>query len=600
MTVGVLPVSAGEALSFTFEGAGWGHGVGFSQWGARGQALEDPTKAGEDIAAYYYPGSEPGSLSDLELENDLLTTVETPIWVNLASEVTILEFTAVGGPLELCLDNDGAGPCPKPEQPQAGNTWEFRRIQIGECGFFQDDVQQGSSGDCQASITWPNADGVQLRDLTHSTKICAAGGSSPCEYRHGELKLRDDPTEVGFHVALAIGLDDLIKGIRELPDDWTSVGVNEAQAVAARSYGAYKFFANEDSSKRDPDDLNADPGITDSRKDTCWCHLYDDSTDMQYVAWDKETDAPHWVTAVVDTSDRVVTYLGASWESYTQEGIVQAFFSASSGGWTNTNILGFGTRWDGVDPNNSQWPYLVTVADPWATDPQWGNPNASWEESVDASTIASLINGVGRGHRCHPDRGSSRAHHPVRRRRRRLFDLDHGGRALDPDHTRFELLDGHRHRWPVARSASSAWTVRRHRGVRAYRGHLGHLRSRDHRGLHTDFVLSSCQRHERPDGLAHRQGDELARPGPAITSPTTTVPPTRRPSTSCTRRRSRSGARMENTVPNDYVPRRQMAAFLARSLNLTAVSGDYFTDDDGSQYEHYINAIAEAGVHIWM
>ena len=33
MTVGGLPASAGESLSFTFEGAGWGHGVGFSQWG---------------------------------------------------------------------------------------------------------------------------------------------------------------------------------------------------------------------------------------------------------------------------------------------------------------------------------------------------------------------------------------------------------------------------------------------------------------------------------------------------------------------------------------------------------------------------------------
>ena len=51
-TLGSLPASAGESLSFTFEGAGWGHGVGFSQWGAHGQALEDPAKQGEDIAAY--------------------------------------------------------------------------------------------------------------------------------------------------------------------------------------------------------------------------------------------------------------------------------------------------------------------------------------------------------------------------------------------------------------------------------------------------------------------------------------------------------------------------------------------------------------------
>ena len=293
MIVGVLPVSASQPLSFTFDGAGWGHGVGFSQWGARGQALEDPTKLGEEIASYYYPGSEPGGLSELELENDLLDTLETPIWVNLESEVTILEFTAMGGSLDLCLSEDGTGTCPKPEQPQSGETWEFRRISVGVCGFFKDDVQQGSSGECRASITWSNADGVRLRDLTHVPRICATSGSSVCEYRHGELKLRDDPVEVGFHVVLAIGLDDYVKGIRELPDDWTSVGVNEAQAIAARSYGAYKFFANEDASKRNQADLNADPGITDSRKESCWCHLYDDTTDMQYVAWDKEIDAPH-------------------------------------------------------------------------------------------------------------------------------------------------------------------------------------------------------------------------------------------------------------------------------------------------------------------
>ena len=391
-TLGSLPASAGESLSFTFEGAGWGHGVGFSQWGAHGQALEDPAKLGEDIAAYYYPGSAPGALSDLDLENDLLTSMETPIWVNLQQEVEILEFTAVGGPLDLCLANDNSGPCPKPEQPQAGETWEFRRVDVGECAFFKDDVQQGTEGDCRASISWPEATGVQLRDLTRNEKICKDGSSSPCEYHHGEIKLRDDPDtgDVGFHVVLAVGLDDYLKGIRELPDGWTAVGVNEAQAVAARSYAAYRFFATENADLRDGNNPNLDPGITESRKDACWCHLYDDATDMQYAAWDKEKDAPHWVTAVENTADRVITYFGTSWQSYTQEGIVQAFFSASSGGWTNTNPLGFTTIWDG-SPMPTVWPYLTTVADPWATDPQWGNPNAWWTQPVTATAIADLL-----------------------------------------------------------------------------------------------------------------------------------------------------------------------------------------------------------------
>ena len=53
-----------------------GHAVGFSQWGAYGQAQEDPSKPGEDIAAHYYPGSEPASLSDLNLPNDLLSELD--------------------------------------------------------------------------------------------------------------------------------------------------------------------------------------------------------------------------------------------------------------------------------------------------------------------------------------------------------------------------------------------------------------------------------------------------------------------------------------------------------------------------------------------
>lgn len=41
--------------SFIFEGRGWGHGVGFCQWGARGRALAGQSY--KDILAAYYPGT---------------------------------------------------------------------------------------------------------------------------------------------------------------------------------------------------------------------------------------------------------------------------------------------------------------------------------------------------------------------------------------------------------------------------------------------------------------------------------------------------------------------------------------------------------------
>ena len=383
--------SAHNGDSFVFEGAGWGHGVGMSQWGAYGQAVADPSKPGEEIAAYYYPGSEPGSMSDLSLPNDLLNTLDHPLWVNLGSHITLLEFTAVGGPLDLCLVGDGEGPCPKPEQPQEGERWEFRRIGINECGFFRDGELQGTPGGCRASIAWPDAAGIRLRYGEERSRLCAARRGEECEYRHGELKIRDDPVEIGFHVVLAVGLEDYLRGIAEILNEWEEPGVNEAQAVAARSYAAYKFFQYETGPR--PANPNVDPGISAARKNTCWCHLYDNTRDMNYVAWAQESrsDAGPWLKGVETTRDRVLTYFGSDWQKFTKAGIVQAFFSTSSGGVSRSNRYGFFTKWNGRTPAVVEWPYLQPVEDPWDIDPDVGNPHASWERRIAGSDIARLL-----------------------------------------------------------------------------------------------------------------------------------------------------------------------------------------------------------------
>lgn len=394
MLVGLVPALAAGAQSgdgFVFEGAGWGHGVGMSHWGSYGQALAHPDKPGEEIAAHYFPGTEPASLADLSLPNDLLHTLDRPLWVNLGSQITLLEFTAVGGPLELCLDGDGEGPCPKPQRPQAGERWEFRRIARGECGFFQGGVLQGTAGDCRASISWPDADGVRLRHGEARGKLCESRTNEVCEYRHGELKIRDDPVEVGFHVVLTIGMEDYLRGVAEVLDHWSAPGVNEAQAVAARTYAAYKFFERETGPR--PADPDQDPGISASRKDICWCHLFDSWRDINYIGWAKETrsNGGPWLAGVEETRGRVLTYFGDEWEKFTKAGIIQSFFSASSGGFTRSNVYGFFTEWNGNPPSQREWPYLAPVADPWDIDPAVGNPNASWERRVSASDLARLL-----------------------------------------------------------------------------------------------------------------------------------------------------------------------------------------------------------------
>ncbi len=48
--------------------------------------------------------------------------------------------------------------------------------------------------------------------------------------------------------------------------------------------------------------------------------------------------------------------------------------------------------------------------------------------------------------------------------------------------------------------------------------------------------------------------------------------------------------------PNDYLTRGQMAAFLVRALDLTATGGTDFTDDDGTVFEADIERISAAGI----
>ena len=380
---------AGAQEDFTFEGSGYGHGVGLSQWGALGQAQADPEKSGEDIAAFYYPGSQAASLSELDLPNDHLTGLQNPLWVNLVSEVTILEFTAVGGPLQLCHAGDGSGPCPKPEEPQEGERWQFRRLRRGECAFFTDGEQQGESGDCRASVSWPEADGIAVRHGEGRIKPCLIPASMECEYRYGTLRMRDDPAEVGFHVLLALSLEDYLKGVNEIR--WTEPGVNEALVIAARTYAAFRFF-QQDVQPRPPDP-ETDPGIGRSRQDHCWCHLYDNTRDMVYIGYAKEglSGGEAWQEAVASTAGRVLTYDGEGAERVTKGGVIQAFFSTSSGGLTNSNVYGFFTEWNGRQPRVNQWPYLTSVADPWSVGDDLGNPHARWSKVISASTIARLL-----------------------------------------------------------------------------------------------------------------------------------------------------------------------------------------------------------------
>ena len=80
-------------------GSGWGHGVGLSQYGALGQALDG--RSWQDILSHYYPGS---SLSDSPVDKQIIVGLsqdKTAVFVRLDkfTDDAQLEMSIDGNPV---------------------------------------------------------------------------------------------------------------------------------------------------------------------------------------------------------------------------------------------------------------------------------------------------------------------------------------------------------------------------------------------------------------------------------------------------------------------------------------------------------------------
>ncbi|NIA24036.1 MAG: SpoIID/LytB domain-containing protein [Gammaproteobacteria bacterium] len=343
-----------------FAGGGYGHGIGLSQYGAQGMALDGKT-AGE-IATHYFFGTSIGQVADMLPADNFLLAYDQPLWVGLLQSRLTFQFRAIGGDLELCQANDGEGACPKSVTPRDGELWSFT-FNGSQCQFEFGGVPQGNPGDCSASISWTEGTRVELPDLGLS-------------FAHGTLKIRPVGTlpTLKFHVSLAVDVEDYIAGIAEMPPSWEASAL-QAQAIAARSYAIAKAQQRETG---DRVGTLADAGLSSYWKDKCWCHVRRTSVDQVYNGWDQEQQSS-WVAAATATAGKVLTHPDSG---FTQNGVIEAFYTSSSSGVTETNIGGFGSL--------VQYPYLVSVDDSWASDPAL-NPLAVWSKTVAASTIVSAL-----------------------------------------------------------------------------------------------------------------------------------------------------------------------------------------------------------------
>jgi stage II sporulation protein D len=193
------PVAASAATAFTVRGAGFGHGVGLSQYGAEGMA-----RAGADqgsILGRYYPGTGLGRAP----------TDRT--------RVLLLE----GAPV---AEVSGAGRIPGHRSLAPSRTYRASTTREGEVELRTDAGR--ILGRYPAPLTFDRL-GKPVRLAGR-----ALNGVYDGEYRGALLA---QPAPGGVIVVNAVSLEDYLRGVvpAEMPASWHREALR-AQAIAARSY----------------------------------------------------------------------------------------------------------------------------------------------------------------------------------------------------------------------------------------------------------------------------------------------------------------------------------------------------------------------------
>ena len=421
-----------SSVSFTFQGSGWGHGVGLSQYGTKGLTelgasfcSNTSSCSSNEVVSYYFQGTSVKQLSEISLSSPDIATNNNALWVGLARNARSINLTTLPSSspptLFICQENlpqvagvqaflSSRGFDPGTVDGAFGErtTNALKNYQasvgIGQTGTINDETlnkiksDATSDGPCESDFGPLKIAGGATINVIYSNGNCyftghpllskvpascnigiswSDGGRirvGPREHKHGILKLRSKNVSSGFHVSLAVNIEKYLYGLAEMPSHW-NVKALEAQALVGRSYAVFQYLKQNIPSEK----TDTDAGLSSSRKDYCWCHIGSTASSQYYYGYLKEIAGPNWVQAVNNTSGKVITYDGG----YTQSTVVQAFYSSSTGGKTNDNVVGFGSA--------TPWPYLKTVDDPWSVDNRVGNPKAAWSYDFSSYQLSKNI-----------------------------------------------------------------------------------------------------------------------------------------------------------------------------------------------------------------
>ena len=343
---------------FEFRGAGNGHGVGMSQFGAYGQALEG--KSASEIATYYYPGTTVEAVDDSQL-----------IRVNIADKVTSVGFSVEspsGAPAPLNIyAGDLLPEVPATETPvvqvSLGSELVFSTISGTMIASVIDSVTKAATT-LPASSSWTLRWSGTTAYPGEMNIVKMRQGSVVRRYKYGQIQIKFIPPVAPAIQGTIIATTTLrihseyLRGIGEVPSSWPSAAL-EAQVIAARSFAISK---------------------AGTLRKSCDCHLYSSVQDQNFVGYSKESEpvfGQRWVDAIAATEPEpgkglAITYQGK---------VITAFFASSTGGVTQ----------DVAEVWGRPIPYLVPVPDPWSLDPVVNPSFSGWTRRINQSDMAKAF-----------------------------------------------------------------------------------------------------------------------------------------------------------------------------------------------------------------
>jgi stage II sporulation protein D len=325
---------------FSFQGSGYGHGVGLSQMGARSMALAGQNS--EQILKYFYKdiAIEPKDdskilrvnighlLSNAKISSTLKGSQLQIIQGDMGSENVIPVFSLADS-ITFSIIGSTVSP----------------RLTIGK-------TAQVLTRSKTFTIRWSGTRYLDGPD----TIISVTHSGLTQKYRYGQIQVKAVKSPTGYRIEMTNSVrlaDEYLWGVSEMPSFWP-VAALEAQAIASRTYAMSKA------------------GIYRS---ACDCDLYGEISDQTFLGYAKEIEKKYgvvWKEVVTRTTGLTITQAGLP---------ITAYFFSSSGGKTELAVNAWG----------STKAYTQIVDDPGSLDLTLNPRFVTWNREVPQSIIATAF-----------------------------------------------------------------------------------------------------------------------------------------------------------------------------------------------------------------